>query len=190
MGTTGVRWVVDPLDGTTNYLYGLPAWVVSVAAEVDGRMATGAVYDPTHDEMFTAVLGGGARCGPRPLRVEGAADLATALVATGFSYDASARHLQALELAELIPAVRDVRRAGAAALDLCWVAMGRVDLYYERGIQPWDWAAGGLVAAEAGARVTAFADGTVLAAPAQLYDPFVELLANARARAEASPGGP
>jgi myo-inositol-1(or 4)-monophosphatase len=183
VGTTGVRWVVDPLDGTTNYLYGFPAWAVSVAAEVDGRMAAGAVFDPTHDQMFTAALGGGARCGSRPLRVEGAADLATALVATGFGYDASARGLQAAELAQLIPSVRDVRRAGSAALDLCWVALGRVDLYYERGIQPWDWAAGGLIAAEAGARVTSFDDGTVLAAPPHLHDPFLELLRGARARA-------
>jgi len=183
VGTTGVRWVVDPLDGTTNYLYGFPAWAVSVAAEVDGRMAAGAVFDPTHDQMFTAALGGGARCGSLPLRVEGAADLATALVATGFGYDASARGLQAAELAQLIPSVRDVRRAGSAALDLCWVALGRVDLYYERGIQPWDWAAGGLIAAEAGARVTSFDDGTVLAAPPHLHDPFLELLRGARARA-------
>ena len=183
VGTTGVRWVVDPLDGTTNYLYGFPAWAVSVAAEVDGRMAAGAVFDPTHDQMFTAALGGGARCGSLPLRVEGAADLATTLVATGFGYDASARGLQAAELAQLIPSVRDVRRAGSAALDLCWVALGRVDLYYERGIQPWDWAAGGLIAAEAGARVTSFEEGTVLAAPPHLHDPFVELLRDARSRA-------
>ena len=183
-GSSGRRWVVDPLDGTTNYLYGFPAWSVSVAAEVDGRMAAGAVFDPTHDQMFTAVLGGGARCGSRPLLVEGAADLATALVATGFGYDATARGLQAAELAELIPAVRDVRRAGSAALDLCWVALGRVDLYYERGIQPWDWAAGGLIASEAGAQVTSFDDGTVVAAAPHLHDPFVQLLGEARARAQ------
>ncbi|MDQ3575572.1 MAG: inositol monophosphatase [Actinomycetota bacterium] len=182
VGTTGVRWVVDPLDGTTNYLYGFPAWVVSVAAELDGQVAAGAVFDPTHDQMFTAVRGGGAHCQRRPLRVEGPPDLATALVATGFSYDASARGLQAVELAQLLPSVRDVRRAGAAALDLCWVACGRVDLYYERGIQPWDWAAGGLVASEAGARVTSLEDGTVLAAPPQLHDPFLQLLHDARGR--------
>lgn len=183
VGTTGVRWVVDPLDGTTNYLYGFPAWVVSVAAEVEGEVAAGAVFDPNHDQMFTAVRGGGARCGSQPLHVEGPPDLSTSLVATGFSYDPSARGLQAAELAQLLPSVRDVRRAGAAALDLCWVALGRVDLYYERGIQPWDWAAGGLVAAEAGARVTSFADGTVVAAPPQLHEPFLRLLGEARERA-------
>lgn len=182
VGSTGVRWVVDPLDGTTNYLYGFPAWAVSVAAEVDGRAAVGVVYDPSHDEMFTAVRGGGARCNQRPLRVQGPADLATALVATGFSYDAATRGLQAAELAQLLPSVRDVRRAGAAALDLCWVALGRVDLYFERGIQPWDWAAGSLVATEAGAVVTDLGDGTVVAAPAQLNDAFLRLLAEARAR--------
>ena len=176
-GTTDVRWVVDPLDGTTNYLYGFPAWAVSVAAEVDGRPAVGAVYDPSHDEMFTAVRGGGAQCNQQPLRVVGPPDLATALVATGFSYDAASRGVQAGVLARLIPSVRDVRRAGAAALDLCWVALGRVDLYYERGIQPWDWAAGGLVASEAGAAVTALDDGTVVAAPPQLHEPFLRLLA-------------
>ena len=181
-GTTGVRWVVDPLDGTTNYLYGYPAWAVSVAAEVDGRAVVGVVYDPSHDELFTAVRGGGAWCNRQRLQVGGPADLDTSLVATGFSYDAGARALQAAELAELLHAVRDVRRAGAAALDLCWVALGRVDLYYERGIQPWDWAGGGVVAAEAGATVSAHEDGTVVAAPPRLHEPFLELLASARAR--------
>jgi myo-inositol-1(or 4)-monophosphatase len=108
-------------------------------------------------------------------------------VATGFSYDAAARGRQAADLAELIPSVRDVRRAGAAALDLCWVALGRVDLYYERGIQPWDWAAGGLIASEAGAQVTSFDDGTVVAAPPHLHEPFVQLLSEARAHAQTLP---
>lgn len=184
-GTTGVRWVVDPLDGTTNYLYGFPAWAVSVAAEIDGRPSVGVVYEPSHDEMFTAVRGGGARCNHRPLQVEGPPDLATALVATGFSYDAASRRRQADVLAQLIPWVRDVRRAGAAAVDLCWVALGRVDIYYEQGIQPWDWAAGGLVASEAGAVVTALDNGTVVAAPAQLHEPFLRLLESAGTQ----PGG-
>ncbi len=182
-GSTGVRWVVDPLDGTTNYLYGIPAWAVSVAAEVDGRPSVGVVYEPSHDEMFTAVQGAGAQCNQRPLHVEGPPDLATALVATGFSYDAASRGRQAEVLARLIPSVRDVRRAGAAAVDLCWVALGRVDIYYERGIQPWDWAAGGLVAAEAGAVVTSLDDGTVLAAPPQLHDAFLRLLESADSEA-------
>ncbi len=189
-GTTGVRWVVDPLDGTTNYLYGYPAWAVSVAAEVDGRAVAGVVYDPSHDELFTAVRGGGAWCNQRPLRVRGPDRLDIALVATGFSYDAASRALQAAELAQLLHAVRDVRRGGAAALDLCWAALGRVDVYYERGIQPWDWAAGAVVAAEAGATVTAYEDGTVLAAPPQLHDAFVRLLESARARVADQGAGP
>ncbi|MDP8993136.1 MAG: inositol monophosphatase [Actinomycetota bacterium] len=189
VGTTGVRWVVDPLDGTTNYLYGFPAWAVSVAGEVDGQVAVGVVYDPSHDEMFTAVRGGGARCNQRPLHVEGPAELETALLATGFSYDPASRGLQAAELAQLLPSVRDVRRAGAAALDLCWVALGRVDLYFERGIQPWDWAAGSLVATEAGAVVTDLGEGTVVAAPPQLHGSFLSLLEAARARVRAEQSG-
>jgi myo-inositol-1(or 4)-monophosphatase len=178
-GTSGVRWVVDPLDGTTNYLYGFPAWAVSVAAEVDGQVAVGVVHDPSHEELFTAVRGGGAQCNQRPMRVAGPADLSTALLATGFSYDPAARGLQGAVLAHVLPSVRDVRRAGAAALDLCWVGLGRLDLYYERGIQPWDWAAVSLVASEAGAVVTATDDGSVLAAPPQLHDPMLRLLAAA-----------
>lgn len=179
-GSTGVRWVVDPLDGTTNYLYGFPAWAVSVAAEVDGRAVAGVVYDPTHDELFRAVRGGGATCNGVPLRVAGAPDLATALVGTGFAYDAALRAVQSTELARILPAVRDVRRAGAAALDLCWTAMGRLDAFFERGLARWDWAAGALVAAEAGAVVELLEDGTTVAAPPQLFAPLLALLGAAR----------
>ena len=175
-GTTGVQWVVDPLDGTTNYLYGFPAWAVSVAAEVDGETVAGVVHDPTHGETFTAVLGAGAMCNGRALAVAGAADLATALVATGFAYDARERFEQAETLTHVLPMVRDVRRAGAAALDLCWVALGRLDAFFERGLQPWDRAAGALVASEAGAVVGVLADGATVAAPPQLYDPLVRLI--------------
>ena len=178
-GTTDVRWVVDPLDGTTNYLYGFPAWSVSVAAEVDGEAVVGVVHDPTQGHTFTAVRGEGARCNGRPLRVEGPDELATALVATGFSYDAEARKRQAAQLTTILPAVRDIRRKGAASLDLCWVALGLVDLYYEWGLQHWDWAAGSLVAAEAGATVVRRDDDTMVAAPPQLYEPFVRLLEKA-----------
>jgi myo-inositol-1(or 4)-monophosphatase len=181
-GTSGVRWVVDPLDGTTNYLYGFPIWAVSIAAEVDGQAVAGAVHDPSHDETFTAVKGEGARCNGRPLRVEGPEELSTALVGTGFSYDAATRGRQAAELAGIIPAVRDVRRGGAASLDLCWVALGRLDLYYERGLQPWDWAAGILVATEAGAVTVALDDGTLVAGPPRLQPGLVELVEAARRR--------
>ncbi|MDQ6928877.1 MAG: inositol monophosphatase, partial [Actinomycetota bacterium] len=152
-GTSGVRWVIDPLDGTTNYLYGLPAFAVSIAAEVNGRSVVGVVADPSHDEMFTATEGGGAHRNGKAIAVSGASDLATALVATGFGYRRDQRSRQALILTEVLPAVRDLRRYGAAALDLCWVACGRLDAYYEAGIQHWDVAAGGLIALEAGAHV-------------------------------------
>jgi myo-inositol-1(or 4)-monophosphatase len=157
-GTSGVRWVIDPLDGTTNYLYGLPAFVVSIAAEVDGRGVVGVVVDPSRQETFTASEGGGAFCNGAPITVSGATDLATALVATGFGYRREQRTRQAQVLTSVLPAVRDVRRFGAAALDLCWVACGRLDAYYEVGIQHWDVAAGGLIAQEAGAHVEGLAE--------------------------------
>lgn len=178
-GTSGVRWVVDPLDGTTNYLYGYPAWGVSIAAEVDGAAVAGVVFDPTHDELFTAVAGEGSFCNGRRLRVGGPPTLATALVGTGFGYDAAVRARQGAEVAGVLPQVRDIRRGGAAALDLCWVALGRLDAYYERGLQPWDWAAGMLIAREAGAVVTVLADATAVAAPPQLHDALVDLLGRA-----------
>ncbi|MGE3620343.1 MAG: inositol monophosphatase family protein [Acidimicrobiia bacterium] len=180
-GSSGVRWLVDPLDGTTNYLYGHPGYNVSIAAEVEGRAVAAAVFDPVHDELFTATLGGGARCNGRPVSVGTGTELATALVATGFSYDAGRRGRQARVLAEVLPRVRDVRRMGAAAVDLCSVACGRVDAYYERGLAPWDLAAGGLVAAEAGAAVRGLGgrpagpEGIVAAGPG-LVDALVELL--------------
>jgi myo-inositol-1(or 4)-monophosphatase len=160
-GTSGVRWLVDPLDGTTNYLYDLPFWSVSLAAEWAGEVVVGVVYDPSHGETFAASEGGGAWLHmdgddgpPRRLRRDQpglvALTLATALVGTGFSYAAEDRARQAAVLAHILPAVRDIRRMGSAALDLCAVAAGRIDAYYERGTQPWDHAAGGLIAAEAG----------------------------------------
>ncbi len=178
-GTSGVRWVVDPLDGTTNYLYRFPAWAVSIAAERDGDVAVGVVHDPTHGETFSAVTGEGAWCNGRPLRVDGAPTLAVSLLGTGFGYDADVRTVQGALLARVLPLVRDVRRAGAAALDLCWVAAGRLDAYYERGLQPWDWAAGMLVAREAGAAVCVLDDGTAVIAPPHLHQPLVDLLTSA-----------
>jgi myo-inositol-1(or 4)-monophosphatase len=132
-GVTGVRWVVDPLDGTTNYLYGLPTFGVSIAAEIDGLAVAGVVHDPVVGETFAAARGQGASLNGIPLTVEGAPDLATALVGTGFSYDAAERGRQAALLRRVLPAVRDIRRVGAAAVDLCWVAAGRLDAFYERG---------------------------------------------------------
>ena len=158
-GTSGVRWVVDPLDGTTNYLYALPGFAVSIGAEVDGIVVAGVVYDVVRDELFAATLGGGATRNGQPIRASEATALPLALVATGFGYDADRRRRQAEVLVHVIPRVRDIRRFGAAAVDLCSVACGRVDAYFERGLAPWDLAAGGLIATEAGATVTGFDGG-------------------------------
>ena len=162
-GTSGVRWIVDPLDGTTNYLYGLPGFGVSIGIEVDDRVVAGVVLDVVRDELFAATLGGGATRQGQPIRASVVTDLSTALIATGFAYDAAARSRQAHVLTTVLPRVRDIRRFGAAAVDLCSVACARVDGYYERGLAPWDLAAGGLIAAEAGAVVTDFAGGAAQA---------------------------
>ncbi len=151
-GTSGVRWVVDPLDGTVNYLYGLPSWGVSVAAELDGVAVVGVVAVPARDELFHAVLGGGAFLNGQPVSCRPAPPWGQALVGTGFNYVQHARVHQAEVLHALMSEVRDIRRAGAAAVDLCDVAAGRLDAFYERGLQPWDMAAGVLIAREAGAR--------------------------------------
>lgn len=151
--TSGRRWVVDPLDGTTNYLYRFPAWVVSIALEDAEGAVVGVVHEPVRDETFTAVRGAGAALDGAQIAVSGAQALDSALVGTGFGYDADRRASQADVLLRVLPRVRDIRRAGAAALDLCMVACGRLDGYYERGLNHWDWAAGALIAAEAGATV-------------------------------------
>ena len=150
-GRSGVRWVVDPLDGTVNLLYGFPAFAVSVAAEVDGVVVAGVVHDPLRDETFTAEKGAGSWLGARRLAVRTPDDLASALVGTGFAYGAAKRADQGRVVAHVLPLVRDIRRAGSAALDLCWVGAGRLDAYFESGTRHWDRAAGALVAAEAGA---------------------------------------
>ena len=153
-GTTGLRWVIDPLDGTTNYLYRLPQWAVSVAVEdADGPVA-GCVFDPTRGECFVAARGSGATLAGRPIRVSTTASLAHALVGTGFAYGAGLRAAQAARLGPIVGAVRDVRRAGSAALDLAWVACGRLDGFYETDIQHWDYAAGRLLILEAGGAFT------------------------------------
>lgn len=175
-GQGGVRWVVDPLDGTVNYLYGIPAWAVSVAAEVFGTVEVGVVAVPPLSATYWAVRGGGAFRDGVPLTVSRTSVLSQALLATGFGYDAGLRSRQGAALAGLLPHVRDVRRIGSAALDLCLLAEGRVDLYYERGLNEWDRAAGALVAREAGAVVEVDGDLTV-GCPPGLREPFVGLLA-------------
>ncbi len=172
-GETGagarIRWIVDPLDGTVNYLYGLPDWAVSIAAEADGTVVAGAVFVPRRDELYSAALGGGAWLSsggsaldrpaaepvqPARLACNTGVPLGQALVATGFGYEAGRRRVQGEVLGALLPRVRDIRRGGSAAVDLCSVASGTVDAYYERGVNLWDIAAGALIAVEAGARVT------------------------------------
>jgi len=153
-GESGLRWVIDPLDGTTNFLFGIPQWAVSIACEDSAGGLVGVVRAPCQDETFTAVRGGGAWCGGARLGVSSKTSLADALIATGFSYLASERAAAALILARVLPAVRDVRRAGAASLDIAWTAAGRFDAYYEIPTHHWDWAAGVVIAREAGAVVS------------------------------------
>ncbi|HEY6279106.1 MAG TPA: inositol monophosphatase family protein [Streptosporangiaceae bacterium] len=157
-----VRWIIDPLDGTVNYLYGLADWAVSIAAEVAGTIVAGVVTVPVRGEVFTAVATEGAwlRAGgsaPVALRCNTGVALAEALVATGFGYAAERRVVQGEVVAGLLPQVRDIRRGGSCAVDLCSVAAGRVDAYYERGVNYWDYAAGGLIAQEAGALLAGLA---------------------------------
>ena len=187
VGSSGVRWIADPLDGTTNYLYGFPSYAVSLAAEVDGRIVAAAVRDAAHGETFSAALGMGAWCNGAPLaRVEGPPTLATALVGTGFSYDPGRRAEQAGVLSGVLPRVRDIRRAGAAAVDLCWVGAGRLDCFYERGLAVWDWSGGGLVAREAGGRTDFLDDETYVAAPVHLWDELADLIVRSRGSGERS----
>ncbi|HEY0807157.1 MAG TPA: inositol monophosphatase family protein [Pseudonocardiaceae bacterium] len=149
----GLSWVVDPIDGTVNYLYGYPCYAVSIAAQVDGVSVAGAVAEPAGDRMWTASRGEGAWLNGRLLRVSGATRLELTLVATGFAYAAQRRARQGAMWAALLPRVRDLRRPGASSLDLCSVAAGWVDAYVEHGLHRWDWAAGALIAEEAGAVV-------------------------------------
>jgi myo-inositol-1(or 4)-monophosphatase len=161
-GTSGVRWVVDPLDGTVNYLFGLPMWGVSIAAEVGGRVEIGVVATPVFDEAYVAVRGAGAwlvtRGAAQRLGGSDCADLSSALVATGFGYAAQVRRRQSEVVTGLITQIRDVRRTGSAVIDFCWLARGRVDAYYEAGLNAWDYAAGALIAQESGAVVTGLRD--------------------------------
>jgi myo-inositol-1(or 4)-monophosphatase len=191
-GSSGVRWLVDPIDGTVNFLYDLPAYAVSIAAEVDGVVVAGAVLNVATGELFTASAGGGAYVsGPaRPgstgarRRLTGSSpkSLEQTLVATGFGYRVEQRRAQGEAVARLLPRVRDIRRFGSAALDLCAAAAGRVDAYYELDLNPWDHAAGALVAAEAGLTVTGlpgrpFAEPMAMAAAPSVADAFVDLVA-------------
>ena len=152
-GGNNVGWIVDPIDGTVNFLYDLPVVSISIAATLDNAVVAGAVVDLHHAETFSASRGAGARLSTEAISAGTLDSLDEALIATGFSYDARLRAQQAELLADLLPACRDIRCMGSAALNLCWVACGRLDGYYERDLKVYDYAAGALIAAEAGARV-------------------------------------
>jgi myo-inositol-1(or 4)-monophosphatase len=188
-GTSGLTWVVDPLDGTINFVYGFPVFGISIACRSEAGTLLGVVHDPVRAETFTAVRGGGAfRDGTRLVLGQGP-PLSEALVGTGFSYDSARRAAQGRLVAHVLPGVRDIRRAGAAAIDLCWVAAGRLDAHYEAGLAPWDLEAGSLVVTEAGGTVEAVAgllDGdrssatmTLVAAAPGVGGPLRDLLESA-----------
>ena len=175
-GSSGRRWVVDPLDGTVNFLFGIPQWAVSIAVQdADGNGLAGVVHDPMRDECWSAAADGPALLGGKPIHASSCAELAKAMVATGFGYDARVRESQVAVVSRLLPLVRDIRRFGSAALDLVWTAAGRYDAYFERGVQAWDVAAGGLIAARAGLEARRLepmppaAEG-ILVAPAAIVD--------------------
>lgn len=192
-GSSAARWIVDPLDGTVNYLYRLPNWAVSIAVEIDGVVEVGVVVAPALGEAYLAVRGAGAwlQAGGAFTRIAASreTDLGLALVATGYSYDATRRAQQAEQAARLIGRIRDLRRLGAAAVDLCWTACGRVEAYYESGLHAWDIAAGALIAREAGCVVRSVEgpdeySGTLLAAAPGIARSLREALA------ASSAGGP
>ncbi len=183
-------WVVDPIDGTVNFVYGLPAYAVSVAVQVDGQSVAGAVANVADGAVYSAARGHGAHvrrgAATVPLRASRVDDLSMSLVGTGFSYDPHLRRRQAGVLAALLPQIRDIRRLGSAALDLCLVAAGQLDAYFEDNLNAWDWAAGALIAAEAGARVrvppmggAADGRGLVVAAAPGISDALTDALAGA-----------
>jgi fructose-1,6-bisphosphatase/inositol monophosphatase family enzyme len=186
-GRSGVRWIIDPLDGTTNYIYGYPAFAVSIGVEVDGVGVIGIVHDSSRGEVFAGVRGRGATLDGRPIRAGRHADLSTALVATGFLPDREQRARLGAIAGQVLPRVRDIRRGGSAALDLCSVAAGRVDAFYELGLGEWDVAAGAVIAEAAGAEVrliplSAGPSPLTVAASAPLIEPLLDLLREAGVR--------
>jgi myo-inositol-1(or 4)-monophosphatase len=181
-GSSELRWVVDPLDGTVNFLFGIPMFAVSVACEDSAGLLAGVVLDPVRDECFAATRSSaGATLNGVSIRGSTQGELSSAMVATGFTYNPVVRARQAELVGRVIPAVRDIRRCGAAALDLCWTACGRFDAFYERGLNAWDVAAGSLVCARAGLEVrvlpgTEYENDGVIVAPAGLIDALWDLV--------------
>ncbi len=180
-GDSGVVWYIDPIDGTTNYLYGIPAYGISIAAEVDGVMVAGVVYNPAAGELYAAAAGAGATCNGHSISATAGREVSSALIATGFGYLSDRRRVQAEVVAAMLPSVRDIRRFGSAALDLCAVASGRVDAYFEAGLNTWDFAAGWLIASEAGAVCDDLRGGPpsarfLVATAPGIHGPLTELL--------------
>jgi myo-inositol-1(or 4)-monophosphatase len=179
--TSGYTWVVDPLDGTVNYLFGIPVWCISIAVKDRDGTAVGVVHDPNHDEFFTAVRGAGAKLNDERIAVNDVDDLSQALIGTGFAYDGEARAEQAARLPRVLPRVRDIRRAGSAAIDLSSLACGRLDGFFEAPMEEWDKAAGLLLIAEAGGTISelpapkGLSPGVIAAGP-RLHDPLRELV--------------
>jgi myo-inositol-1(or 4)-monophosphatase len=186
-GTSGVRWVIDPLDGTTNYVYGYPAYSVSIGVEADGETVVGVVYDAARGELFSASKGGGAFLNGKAISVSSQEQPGLALCATGFGYEPEIRRRQAAVCAWMTPRVRDIRRSGSAAIDLCSAACGRVDAYYEFGLNDWDRAAGILIVREAGGRAevleSSFGQQLNLACGQALFEPLHRLVRDGVAQA-------
>jgi myo-inositol-1(or 4)-monophosphatase len=191
-GTSGLTWVIDPVDGTTNFVYDFASFAVSIAAVHEDTALVGVVHDPMKDETFVATKGGGAKLNGRDIeRVGIAPPLSQSLIGTGFGYSSAQRLEQAALLPTVLPAVRDIRRAGSAALDLCYVAIGRLDAYYEAGLKAWDRAAGLLVATESGLGYADLAEliasaNTLVVGPAGLLDELCALLEYAKSKALSS----
>lgn len=165
-GNSGIKWIIDPIDGTPNFIRRIPAYVISIAAEVNGKIVAGAIYDPSHRETYTAGLGLGARCNGYKINSSRIHNLSDAIISTGFSKNPAVRLKQAKIISRLLTEVRDIRSSGSAALDLCWLAAGRLDAYYEHDLCYWDLAAGSLIASEAGADMLVQGDFVIGAAPA------------------------
>jgi myo-inositol-1(or 4)-monophosphatase len=179
-GTTSLRWIVDPIDGTVNFLYNLPVVSVSIAAEINGVVVAGAVADVVRGEVFRGSIGNGVRCDGDQVSPSAASDLADSLVGTGFSYSADERRVEGEVVARVLPEARDIRNFGSAALHLVWVAAGRLEAFYQRGLNEWDLAAGAFLAGEAGARVELGSEdngGLVLVAAPAIFDQLRNLLA-------------
>lgn len=184
-GTSDIEWHVDPIDGTTSFMYGLPTWCVSIGARDEHGAVVGAVFMPDLDEMFAATRNGGATLNGDTLRCSSATDVSKALVATGFSYTPAHRTVQSRRVTEFIHRIRDIRRMGAAAVDICFVACGRLDAYFEENLHTWDILAAELIAREAGARSGDFSGGPlhpgeVLVAAPGVFDALSGLLVAAQ----------